>query len=47
MFQVTDKQTGKVHTVYAVSGLFFLVYDGEWLWISMDNCVPVGKEVSE
>jgi len=47
MFQVTDKQTGKEHTVYAVLGLFFLIYDGGWTWIDMNTFVPVGEEDAE
>ena len=44
MFQGVGKQTGKVHTVYAVVGLFFLVYDNGWQWIEMEGYVPMIPE---
>lgn len=47
MFQVVEKQTGKVHTVYAVLGLFFLIYDDGWRWVEMKDFDPVLPEVAE
>ena len=46
MFEVKNKESGKVFTAYAVSGTSFLTYDrqrGIWLWIPMANCEPVEK----
>lgn len=48
MFEVAHKGTGKVITVYAVSGMLFLVYDPDeelWGYVPMDDYRPVaGKE---
>ena len=46
MFLVKHKETGELHTVYAVSGLSFLVYDGVWRWVEMKDFVPVVSEVA-
>lgn len=45
MFLVKHKETGELHTVYAVSGLFFLVYNGGWNWVDMKDFAPVVSEV--
>ena len=47
MFQVRYLPTGEVVTVYGISGLLFLVWDGKgyWNWVLMDQCVPLEGEV--
>ena len=45
MFQVKDRN-GDIHTVYAVCGEFFLIYDKEermWGYIPMEGCRPWGN----
>lgn len=46
MFEVLDRKSGKVRTVFAVQGLHFLIYEElpeetGWRWIEMADCVPV------
>lgn len=46
MFEVLDRESGKVRTVFAVQGGLFLIYDElpeetGWRWVVMTNCVPV------
>lgn len=46
MFEVLERKSGKVRTVFAVQGGYFLIYEEipeetGWRWIEMDDCVPV------
>ena len=44
MFQVKHMETGRIYTVYAVSGVLFLVRDKDhWEWLGMSECRPWGK----
>lgn len=48
MFRVSDVRTGKVRTVYAVSGTLFLLYGEEgWFCDDMRNYVPEGGSRDE
>lgn len=47
MFKMFHKGTGRVYTVYAVNGLFFMAWDSRestWLWLPMTECEPVEDE---
>lgn len=42
MFKVQEIKTGKVRTVYAVSGTHFMFFeDGVWYWDSIGGYEPV------
>lgn len=42
MFKAYHMKTGKIHTVYAVCGIMFLLYDGTaWHYDYMENYEPV------
>ena len=45
MFKVRGKHTGKVRTVYGMSGVNFLFYeDGKWFYGPIDAYEPVEEE---
>ena len=46
MFKVKNVGNGKCYTVYAVSGLLFLIWndsteDGHWEWLPMERFKPI------
>lgn len=46
MFNVRDKDSEEIFTVYAVSSTMFLIYDrmyigGNWIWTPMERYEPV------
>lgn len=44
MFNVIDKNTGEVFTVYGLNGTHFLLYNAEldcWFYKDISHCVPV------
>lgn len=47
MFRVRHKATGDIHTVYAVTGVRFLIWvdlphgEEHWTWVDMGDCVPL------
>ena len=43
MFEVIDKTTGEIFTVYGLNGTHFLIYNEEldwWFFKNMDECRP-------
>ena len=43
MFNVIDKNTGEVFTVYGLNGMYFLIYNAEldwWFYKDMSECRP-------
>ena len=44
MYKVRNRSDGSVHTVYAVSGLSFMIWNAQeqhWEWAPMEDFEPV------
>ena len=50
MFRVRHKVSGEVRTVYAMDGLYFMVWDAEartWCWVPISEYEPVENKNSD
>lgn len=41
MFKVRHIDSGEIHTVYHINGTRFLIWQGVWLWIDMNQFEPL------